>query len=180
MCLQGQWQCKRCKPGEAHHSPLPRGEPAFHHHSLLQVSISHTHTTLMITFLTQSSHRTPSHGVNMAAVSHRALAACSKDGADPYVSFILLPDKKATTKRRTGTKKRDLNPEFNERQEKTMRDWWQWKKQWTYLKKNVFYVFFSLGLILISLWRSAHREDWTCLWRTVFPSWAERGSWSAR
>ncbi|KAM9855995.1 extended synaptotagmin-1 [Aulostomus maculatus] len=45
----------------------------------------------------------------------RYLAACSKDGADPYVSFILLPDKKATTKRRTATKKRDLNPEFNER-----------------------------------------------------------------
>lgn len=45
----------------------------------------------------------------------RALAACSKDGADPYVSFMLLPDKKATTKRRTATKKRDLNPEFNER-----------------------------------------------------------------
>uniref|UniRef100_A0A8D3DLV6 Extended synaptotagmin-like protein 1a n=1 Tax=Scophthalmus maximus TaxID=52904 RepID=A0A8D3DLV6_SCOMX len=36
--------------------------------------------------------------------SCRALAACSKDGADPYVSFILLPDKKATTKRRTVTK----------------------------------------------------------------------------
>ncbi|XP_040914852.1 extended synaptotagmin-1 [Toxotes jaculatrix] len=47
--------------------------------------------------------------------SCRALAACSKDGADPYVTFILLPDKKATTKRRTATKKRDLNPEFNER-----------------------------------------------------------------
>ncbi|KAK1899080.1 Extended synaptotagmin-1 [Dissostichus eleginoides] len=45
----------------------------------------------------------------------RALAACSKDGADPYVTFILLPDKKATTKRRTATKKRDLNPEFSER-----------------------------------------------------------------
>ncbi|XP_034552586.1 extended synaptotagmin-1 [Notolabrus celidotus] len=45
----------------------------------------------------------------------RALAACSKDGADPYITFILLPDKKATTKRRTATKKRDLNPEFNER-----------------------------------------------------------------
>uniref|UniRef100_A0A672I0G2 Extended synaptotagmin-like protein 1a n=1 Tax=Salarias fasciatus TaxID=181472 RepID=A0A672I0G2_SALFA len=44
-----------------------------------------------------------------------ALAACSKDGADPYVTFILLPDKKASTKRRTATKKRDLNPEFNER-----------------------------------------------------------------
>uniref|UniRef100_A0A8D0AM57 Extended synaptotagmin 1 n=1 Tax=Sander lucioperca TaxID=283035 RepID=A0A8D0AM57_SANLU len=47
--------------------------------------------------------------------SCRALQACSKDGADPYVSFILLPDKKATTKRRTVTKKRDLNPEFSER-----------------------------------------------------------------
>ncbi|XP_029362410.1 extended synaptotagmin-1 [Echeneis naucrates] len=47
--------------------------------------------------------------------SCRALAACSKDGADPYVTFILLPDKKGTTKRRTATKKRDLNPEFNER-----------------------------------------------------------------
>ncbi|XP_061630333.1 extended synaptotagmin-1 [Phyllopteryx taeniolatus] len=45
----------------------------------------------------------------------RALIACSKDGADSYVTFMLLPDKKATTKRRTATKKRDLNPEFNER-----------------------------------------------------------------
>ena len=50
---------------------------------------------------------------------HRSLAACSKDGADPYVTFILLPDKKATTKRRTGTKKRDLNPEFSEREDGT-------------------------------------------------------------
>ncbi|XP_077369085.1 extended synaptotagmin-1 [Festucalex cinctus] len=45
----------------------------------------------------------------------RALIACSKDGADPYITFMLLPDKKGTTKRRTATKKRDLNPEFNER-----------------------------------------------------------------
>uniref|UniRef100_A0AAX7UE62 Extended synaptotagmin-like protein 1a n=1 Tax=Astatotilapia calliptera TaxID=8154 RepID=A0AAX7UE62_ASTCA len=47
--------------------------------------------------------------------SCRALVARSKDGADPYVSFILLPDKKATTKRKTATKKKDLSPEFNER-----------------------------------------------------------------
>ncbi|XP_049608875.1 extended synaptotagmin-1 [Syngnathus scovelli] len=45
----------------------------------------------------------------------RALTACSKDGADSYVTFMLLPDKKGITKRRTATKKRDLNPEFNER-----------------------------------------------------------------
>uniref|UniRef100_A0A3Q4HYF8 Extended synaptotagmin-like protein 1a n=1 Tax=Neolamprologus brichardi TaxID=32507 RepID=A0A3Q4HYF8_NEOBR len=44
-----------------------------------------------------------------------ALVARSKDGADPYISFILLPDKKATTKRKTVTKKKDLSPEFNER-----------------------------------------------------------------
>uniref|UniRef100_A0A8C5B331 Extended synaptotagmin-like protein 1a n=1 Tax=Gadus morhua TaxID=8049 RepID=A0A8C5B331_GADMO len=47
--------------------------------------------------------------------SCRALAACSKDGADPYVSLLLLPDKKGASKRKTATKKRDLNPEFNER-----------------------------------------------------------------
>uniref|UniRef100_A0A8C7JDY8 Extended synaptotagmin-like protein 1a n=1 Tax=Oncorhynchus kisutch TaxID=8019 RepID=A0A8C7JDY8_ONCKI len=39
----------------------------------------------------------------------------AKDSSDPYVSFILLPDKNRTTKRKTITKKRDLNPEFNER-----------------------------------------------------------------
>uniref|UniRef100_A0A8C8I383 Extended synaptotagmin-like protein 1a n=1 Tax=Oncorhynchus tshawytscha TaxID=74940 RepID=A0A8C8I383_ONCTS len=59
------------------------------------------------------------------AVSHpvcslfafRGLPACgsAKDGSDPYVSFILLPDKNRITKRKTITKKRDLNPEFNER-----------------------------------------------------------------
>ncbi|KAI1892259.1 hypothetical protein AGOR_G00131510 [Albula goreensis] len=45
----------------------------------------------------------------------RNLAACAKDGSDPYVSFILSPDKNRTTKRKTSIKKRDLNPEFNER-----------------------------------------------------------------
>uniref|UniRef100_A0A674B827 Extended synaptotagmin 1 n=1 Tax=Salmo trutta TaxID=8032 RepID=A0A674B827_SALTR len=47
----------------------------------------------------------------------RGLPACgsAKDSSDPYVSFILLPDKNRTTKRKTITKKRDLNPEFNER-----------------------------------------------------------------
>lgn len=53
----------------------------------------------------------------------RALVARSKDGADPYVSFILLPDKKATTKRKTATKKKDLSPEFNERQDKQIGLW---------------------------------------------------------
>lgn len=47
--------------------------------------------------------------------SCRGLAACSKDGSDPYVSFILLPDKNRTTKRKTAIRKKDLNPEFNER-----------------------------------------------------------------
>ncbi|KAG7471889.1 hypothetical protein MATL_G00102840 [Megalops atlanticus] len=45
----------------------------------------------------------------------RHLIACTKDGSDSYVSFILLPDKNRTTKRKTSVKKRELNPEFNER-----------------------------------------------------------------
>nr|XP_015199643.1 PREDICTED: extended synaptotagmin-1 [Lepisosteus oculatus] len=45
----------------------------------------------------------------------RQLAACAKDGSDPYISFSLLPDKNKSTKRKTSVKKRDLNPEYNER-----------------------------------------------------------------
>ncbi|MCJ8741870.1 hypothetical protein PDJAM_G00075740 [Pangasius djambal] len=45
----------------------------------------------------------------------RNLPSCSKDGSDPYVSFVLQPDKNRSTKRKTSVKKRDLNPEFNER-----------------------------------------------------------------
>lgn len=110
--------------------------------------------------------------------SHRGLASCSKDGADPYVSFILLPDKKATTKRRTATKKRDLNPEFNERLGKTH----VVKQSVGVLQWLTFpnFMWISVGLTLISPLRSPNREDWTCLWRTVFPSWAESGSLSAR
>lgn len=39
----------------------------------------------------------------------------SKEGLDTYVSLILLPDKSKATKRKTAVKKKDRNPEFNER-----------------------------------------------------------------
>lgn len=39
----------------------------------------------------------------------------SKEASDTYVSLILLPDKSKATKRKTAVKKKDLNPEFNER-----------------------------------------------------------------
>ncbi|MBN3303440.1 ESYT1 protein, partial [Amia calva] len=45
----------------------------------------------------------------------RRLPSCAKDGSDPYVSLILQPDKSRATKRKTNVKKKDLNPEFNER-----------------------------------------------------------------
>ncbi|KAG7477370.1 hypothetical protein MATL_G00068880 [Megalops atlanticus] len=45
----------------------------------------------------------------------RHLAASAKDISEPYISFILLPDKNKVTKRKTSTKKRDVNPEYNER-----------------------------------------------------------------
>ncbi|KAG7465594.1 extended synaptotagmin-1-like [Solea senegalensis] len=45
----------------------------------------------------------------------RGLASQGKDGVDSYVSLMLLPDKSKATKRKTGVKKRDLQPEYNER-----------------------------------------------------------------
>ncbi|XP_036839629.1 uncharacterized protein LOC110528191 isoform X2 [Oncorhynchus mykiss] len=45
----------------------------------------------------------------------RDLESPSKDGLDTYVSLMLLPDKNKATKRKTSIKKRDLNPEYNER-----------------------------------------------------------------
>ncbi|MGH0170538.1 UNVERIFIED_CONTAM: hypothetical protein FKN15_059391 [Acipenser sinensis] len=47
--------------------------------------------------------------------SCRKLKACSKDGSDPYVSLILLPDKNRLTKRKTAVKKRSLNPDYNDK-----------------------------------------------------------------
>uniref|UniRef100_A0A8C4HTG2 Extended synaptotagmin-1 n=1 Tax=Dicentrarchus labrax TaxID=13489 RepID=A0A8C4HTG2_DICLA len=43
------------------------------------------------------------------------LLSQNKDGVDSYVSLMLLPDKSKATKRKTAVKKRDLNPEYNER-----------------------------------------------------------------
>lgn len=45
----------------------------------------------------------------------RGLVASSKDGLDTYVSLILLPDKSKATKKKTAVKKKNLNPEYNER-----------------------------------------------------------------
>ncbi|XP_061641024.1 extended synaptotagmin-1 isoform X2 [Phyllopteryx taeniolatus] len=45
----------------------------------------------------------------------RGLLRPSKDAVDSFVSIMLLPDKSKATKRKTAVKKRDLNPEFNER-----------------------------------------------------------------
>lgn len=45
----------------------------------------------------------------------RGLLPQSKDGVDSYVSLLLLPDKSKSTKKKTAVKKRDHNPEYNER-----------------------------------------------------------------
>ncbi|XP_071228958.1 extended synaptotagmin-1-like isoform X2 [Salvelinus alpinus] len=65
----------------------------------------------------QIGYSTEENRLFITVLSCRGLPACgsAKDSSDPYVSFILLPDKNRTTKRKTITKKRDLNPEFNER-----------------------------------------------------------------
>ncbi|KAJ7999237.1 hypothetical protein DPEC_G00213360 [Dallia pectoralis] len=45
----------------------------------------------------------------------RDLPSSTKDGPDTYISLILLPDKSKSTKKKTSIKKKDLNPEYNER-----------------------------------------------------------------
>nr|XP_020500813.1 extended synaptotagmin-1-like [Labrus bergylta] len=45
----------------------------------------------------------------------RGLTSQSKEGVDSYVSLMLLPDRNKASKRKTAVKKRDLNPEYNER-----------------------------------------------------------------
>ncbi|XP_039603214.1 extended synaptotagmin-1 isoform X2 [Polypterus senegalus] len=55
------------------------------------------------------------HRLVLLVHSCRKLKPCSKDGSDPYVSLILLPDKNRVTKRKTAVKKKSLNPDFNER-----------------------------------------------------------------
>ncbi|TNN81342.1 Extended synaptotagmin-1 [Liparis tanakae] len=53
----------------------------------------------------------------LAVIVHacRGLLSQGKDGVDSYVSLVLLPDKSKATKRKTAVKKRDLDPEYNER-----------------------------------------------------------------
>ncbi|XP_028853814.1 extended synaptotagmin-1 isoform X2 [Denticeps clupeoides] len=61
------------------------------------------------------SYATIEKKLNVTVHSCRGLVTSSKDGLDTYVSLILLPDKSKATKKKTGVKKKDLNPEYNER-----------------------------------------------------------------
>uniref|UniRef100_A0A8C5HET3 Extended synaptotagmin-1-like n=1 Tax=Gouania willdenowi TaxID=441366 RepID=A0A8C5HET3_GOUWI len=45
----------------------------------------------------------------------RGLLPQGKDAVDSYVSLMLLPDKAKATKRKTAVRRKDLNPEYNER-----------------------------------------------------------------
>uniref|UniRef100_A0A8C8C7G6 Extended synaptotagmin-like protein 1b n=1 Tax=Oncorhynchus tshawytscha TaxID=74940 RepID=A0A8C8C7G6_ONCTS len=53
--------------------------------------------------------------LTIAVHACRDLESSSKDGLDTYISLMLLPDKTKATKKKTSVKKRDLNPEYNER-----------------------------------------------------------------
>ncbi|XP_076123859.1 uncharacterized protein esyt1b [Alosa pseudoharengus] len=61
------------------------------------------------------SHRAKDKKLCVTVHGCRNLVASSKDIMDTYISLILLPDKSKATKRKTGVKRRDLNPEYNER-----------------------------------------------------------------
>ncbi|XP_029946655.1 extended synaptotagmin-1-like [Salarias fasciatus] len=61
------------------------------------------------------SHAAQERKLTVIVHACRGLLSQSKDGVDSYVSIMLLPDKSKATKRKTAVKKRDLNPEYNER-----------------------------------------------------------------
>ncbi|KAI3370182.1 hypothetical protein L3Q82_024968 [Scortum barcoo] len=61
------------------------------------------------------SYRSQERKLIVTVYACRGLLSQSKDGVDSYVSLMLLPDKSKATKRKTAVKKRDLNPEYNER-----------------------------------------------------------------
>lgn len=177
LCTQGLWERELSWPGEADYRLLHRGKQTFHRGSLLQVATHFQCSSRTLPLEAAVPMRSFVPGFNFT--NPRTLAACSKDGADPYVTFVLLPDKKATTKRRTATKKRDLNPEFNER--------WAGEEEQSRQRGKSFFFFCnnavassSIGSTLILLWRSPSKGGWTCRWRTACPSWAERGSSSGR
>ncbi|XP_062400652.1 extended synaptotagmin-1 [Sardina pilchardus] len=81
---------------------LPRAAPGGQAGSCGQVKLS-------------LSHRAKDKKLCVTVHGCRNLLASSKDIMDTYISLILLPDKSKATKRKTGVKRRDLNPEYNER-----------------------------------------------------------------
>uniref|UniRef100_A0A8K9VET5 Extended synaptotagmin-like protein 1a n=1 Tax=Oncorhynchus mykiss TaxID=8022 RepID=A0A8K9VET5_ONCMY len=85
-------------------------------HSIFSTCCLRTHIDLIL-YLNEYMNILKKEREKSSLFTSRGLPACgsAKDSSDPYVSFILLPDKNRTTKRKTITKKRDLNPEFNER-----------------------------------------------------------------
>ncbi|XP_062322229.1 extended synaptotagmin-1 isoform X1 [Osmerus eperlanus] len=51
----------------------------------------------------------------LVVVVHACRGLVSSSPPDTYISLMLLPDKSKATKKKTATKKKDLNPEYNER-----------------------------------------------------------------
>uniref|UniRef100_A0A8C2X5Y5 Extended synaptotagmin 1 n=1 Tax=Cyclopterus lumpus TaxID=8103 RepID=A0A8C2X5Y5_CYCLU len=78
-------------------------------HQMLVVKARH-----LFTFILATTESDPAEGMLSLSV-FRGLLSQSKDGVDSYVSLMLLPDKSKATKRKTAVKKRDLDPEYNEK-----------------------------------------------------------------
>lgn len=173
--LQGFWQHELHGPGEAHHRLLYRRSQAFHHSPCLQVPpLIFTHITLVL-------------------LEHRS-------SEDVCVFYNPPPPSQSPGSMLEGwcwplrflhssTWQEGHHQEENCHQKERPQPRIQWEARqgndWNdrgeaRMLTDTPPLPLSTDLILISLWRSPTREDWTCLWRTASPSWAERGSLLAR
>uniref|UniRef100_A0A4W4HLP7 Extended synaptotagmin-like protein 1a n=1 Tax=Electrophorus electricus TaxID=8005 RepID=A0A4W4HLP7_ELEEL len=104
--------------------------------------------------------------------THTEVLSCMHlNGLDPYVSFILQPDKNRSTKRKTNVKKRDLNPEFNERFyfDFSLEDAMQRHLDLS-VKNSVSFLSRErelIGKVLYVYWGFYPQHDQMCFWQAV-------------
>ncbi|CAI5688061.1 unnamed protein product [Oreochromis niloticus] len=93
------------------------GNASMESHAVRELLYLYQKTATSPMNISQSNTATEMWERKLIVIVHacRGLLSQHKDGVDSYVSLMLLPDKSKATKKKTGVKKRDLNPEFNER-----------------------------------------------------------------
>uniref|UniRef100_A0A8C5HFJ1 Extended synaptotagmin-1-like n=1 Tax=Gouania willdenowi TaxID=441366 RepID=A0A8C5HFJ1_GOUWI len=99
----------RQSENEAHLSGNRRKETT---QSLCTYTLTRQDLLLILAVLLQKKNNS---FLSFVSPGTRGLLPQGKDAVDSYVSLMLLPDKAKATKRKTAVRRKDLNPEYNER-----------------------------------------------------------------